>query len=58
MSAADRGMSCARVTSSVIAGHLAGFHLLHLLRRNERIEFLFRLLVDLLDPLLPLLRGE
>jgi hypothetical protein len=51
-------MCCARVTSSVIAGHLAGFHLLHLLRRNERIEFLLRLLMDLLDLLLPLLRGE
>jgi hypothetical protein len=58
MSAAGRGMCCARVTSSVIAGHLAGFHLLHLLRRNERIELLLRLLMDLLDLLLPLLRGE
>jgi hypothetical protein len=58
MAATDRWMSATRVTSSVITGHLAGLHLLHLLRRNERIEFLLRLLVDLLNLLLPLLGAE
>ena len=51
-------MSAAVMGSAMIAGHLAGLHLLHLLRRNKRVELLLCALVDLANLLLPLLRAE
>jgi hypothetical protein len=58
MAAADRGMSTTGMSFAVIARGLAGLHLLHLLRRNEGVEFLLRLLMDLPNFLLALLRSK
>jgi hypothetical protein len=51
-------MSATGMGSAMIAGHLAGLHRLHLLRRNKRIKLLLCALVDLANLLLTLLRAE
>jgi hypothetical protein len=55
---ANRWMSATGMGSAMIAGHLAGLHRLHLLRRNKRIKLLLCALVDLANLLLTLLRAE
>jgi len=51
-------MASAGMASAVVTRHLAALQLLHLLWRNERIEFLLCLLADLSDFLLAFLLGE
>jgi hypothetical protein len=51
-------MSSAGMASAVVTRHLAVLQLFHLLRRNEPVEFLLRLLPDLPNSLLPFLLAE
>jgi hypothetical protein len=46
------------VRATMIAGHLAGLHCFHLLGRHQGFLFLLGLLMDLANPLLPLLGSE
>jgi hypothetical protein len=51
-------MSRAGMASAVVTRHLAALQLFHLLRRNERVKLLLRLLANLPNFLLAFLLAE